>query len=308
MSSPSRPQLPTMMHAPTMLRTFHYGAKPDSCAYLQPAYQSSLPQQILNPFLQPTPRIAGAPSLNYELLFHESGGAFEPVGDPYSDKTSQMSNLAVEKPPGDGYNWRKYGQKQVKGGEFPHSYYKCTAAKCDVKKQVERSFDGNIKEIIYKGEHNHQPSQNRRGEEGGYDDDDTESKFENSSVSNDEDEDGTAINEGDSKSSPKINRDTESVESTSQRMLVLQTISETDLLDDGHKWRKYGQKYVKGNNHPRSYYKCTNVGCNVRKRVERSKKDPKAALTTYEDKHNHDVPKARSTSHNTVSAEPASDN
>nr|CAD1819458.1 unnamed protein product [Ananas comosus var. bracteatus] len=243
-------------------------AKPDSCAYLQPAYRSSLPQQILNPFLQPTLRIAGAPSPNYKLLFHESGGAFEPVGDPYSDKTSQMSNLAVEKPPGDGYNWRKYG---------------------------------------------HQPSQKRQGEEGGYDDDDTESKFENSSVSNDDDEDGTAINEGDSKSGLKINRDTESVESTSQRItttprVVLQTISETDLLDDGYKWRKYGQKYVKGNNHPRSYYKCTNAGCNVRKRVERSKKDPKAVLTTYEDKHNHDVPKARSTSHNTVSAEPASDN
>lgn len=55
----------------------------------------------------------------------------------------------------DGYYWRKYGQKQVKGSECPRSYYKCTQPKCVVRKMVERSFDGNIVEIIYKGNHNH---------------------------------------------------------------------------------------------------------------------------------------------------------
>lgn len=55
----------------------------------------------------------------------------------------------------DGYNWRKYGQKQVKGSEYPRSYYKCTQPKCQVKKKVERSHDGQITEIIYKGAHNH---------------------------------------------------------------------------------------------------------------------------------------------------------
>lgn len=33
--------------------------------------------------------------------------------------------------------------------------------------------------------------------------------------------------------------------------IVLQTRSEVDLLDDGYKWRKYGQKVVKGTQHPR---------------------------------------------------------
>lgn len=61
----------------------------------------------------------------------------------------------------DGYNWRKYGQKQVKGSEYPRSYYKCTHPSCPVKKKIERSLNGQIEGIIYRGEHNHpkpQPS------------------------------------------------------------------------------------------------------------------------------------------------------
>lgn len=71
---------------------------------------------------------------------------------------SQRSLLATssgDRPSYDGYNWRKYGQKQVKGSEFPRSYYKCTNPNCPVKKKVERSLDGQIAEIVYKGEHNH---------------------------------------------------------------------------------------------------------------------------------------------------------
>lgn len=33
--------------------------------------------------------------------------------------------------------------------------------------------------------------------------------------------------------------------------IIIQTTSEVDLLDDGYRWRKYGQKAVKGNPHPR---------------------------------------------------------
>ncbi|KAL0306287.1 UNVERIFIED_CONTAM: putative WRKY transcription factor 20 [Sesamum radiatum] len=77
--------------------------------------------------------------------------------------------------------------------------------------------------------------------------------------------------------------------------VVVQTVSEVDILDDGYRWRKYGQKVVRGNPNPRSYYKCTNAGCPVRKHVERASHDPKAVITTYEGKHNHDVPTARNT-------------
>lgn len=67
----------------------------------------------------------------------------------------------------DGYNWRKYGQKQVKGSENPRSYYKCTYPNCPTKKKVERSQDGQITEIVYKGTHNHPKPQSTRRNSGG---------------------------------------------------------------------------------------------------------------------------------------------
>ena len=33
--------------------------------------------------------------------------------------------------------------------------------------------------------------------------------------------------------------------------VVVQTLSEVDILDDGYRWRKYGQKVVRGNPNPR---------------------------------------------------------
>jgi WRKY transcription factor 2 len=47
----------------------------------------------------------------------------------------------------------------------------------------------------------------------------------------------------------------------------------------------------------RSYYKCTHPGCSVRKHVERASHDLKSVITTYEGKHNHEVPAARNSGH-----------
>ncbi|KAG8365211.1 hypothetical protein BUALT_Bualt18G0080800 [Buddleja alternifolia] len=289
----------------------------------------------------------------------------EPPEDDGGDQRSNGDPHFGGAPAEDGYNWRKYGQKQVKGSEYPRSYYKCTHPNCPVKKKVERSHEGHITEIIYKGAHNHpKPPPNRRsglGPTNGLGD--SQSEFEqngpgangdliwstmqkgenleatssgplgqeynngatlraryepldgvdrSSTFSNDEDDDDRVTH-----GSASLGYDGEGDESESKRRrieayasemsgntraireprVVVQTTSEVDILDDGYRWRKYGQKVVKGNPNPRSYYKCTSPGCNVRKHVERACHDLKSVITTYEGKHNHDVPAARNSSH-----------
>ncbi|KAG8078340.1 hypothetical protein GUJ93_ZPchr0007g5752 [Zizania palustris] len=257
--------------------------------------------------------------------FHATSSEMAPQvlcgGGGYSQQQSQRRSSD------DGYNWRKYGQKQVKGSENPRSYYKCTYPSCPTKKKVERSLDGQITEIVYKGAHIHAKPQNkRRGsgagsaapqvlQSGG---DVSEHSFggisattpENSSASIGEDEIGVGSpragnaggdefddDEPDSKRWRK-DGDGEGISMAGNRTVkeprvVVQTMSDIDILDDGYRWRKYGQKVVKGNPNPRSYYKCTTAGCPVRKHVERASHDLRAVITTYEGKHNHDVPAAR---------------
>lgn len=62
----------------------------------------------------------------------------------------------------DGYTWRKYGQKHVKGSNFPRSYYKCTQQNCPVRKKVECAPNGQVIEIVYNGGHNHPKTQHLR--------------------------------------------------------------------------------------------------------------------------------------------------
>lgn len=55
----------------------------------------------------------------------------------------------------------------------------------------------------------------------------------------------------------------------------------------------------------RSYYKCTYTGCPVRKHVERACHDLRAVITTYEGKHNHDVPAPRGSGSYAVNRPPS---
>ncbi|KAI3695184.1 hypothetical protein L1987_78173 [Smallanthus sonchifolius] len=236
----------------------------------------------------------------------------------------------------DGYNWRKYGQKVVKGSEFPRSYYKCTHPNCEVKKIFERSFTGKITEIVYKGTHDHpKPQSTRRlnagaltsiheditdkilsitGQTGISANSQNITPEPSPRRSNDDHIDGGAAQLNcpsdeveDDPYSKRRRTDfgvldvTPVLKPIREPRVVVQTISEVDILDDGYRWRKYGQKVVRGNPNPRSYYKCTSVGCPVRKHVERASHDPKAVITTYERKHNHEVPIARNGSHDVAS-------
>ncbi|XP_031492182.1 probable WRKY transcription factor 34 [Nymphaea colorata] len=297
--------------------------------------------------------------------------------DDDGDKETSFAPASVGVSSEDGYNWRKYGQKQVKSSEFPRSYYKCTHTNCQVRKKIERAHDGHITEIIYKGAHNHpKPPPSRRSlgalaaiEDAVLDRQDqglhetaesqpvwkgnqletaagsqdwkadssemtslapstdfcnqsisaqsrsfghhemTDAPEISSTLSGGDDDDEMATNfsmslgdEGDEDEleSKRRKKDGCAVDAamTSRGIreprVVVQTTSEVDILDDGYRWRKYGQKVVKGNPNPRSYYKCTSPGCPVRKHVERASHDLKSVITTYEGKHNHDVPAARS--------------
>ncbi|KAG2263138.1 hypothetical protein Bca52824_070217 [Brassica carinata] len=233
-------------------------------------------------------------------------------------------------PEDDGYNWRKYGQKLVKGSEYPRSYYKCTHPNCEVKKKVERSREGHITEIIYVKAHNHpQPTANRRsgtGPSGAGDNmqiDGTEqevfagsmqvqsgTQFGYGGVATDaffkDEEDSTSHMsvslgyDGQADESERKRRKLEmsgSTRGTREPKVVVKTTSDIDILEDGYRWRKYGQKIVKGNPNPRSYYKCTANGCTVTKHVERASNDLTSVLTTYIGKHTHKVPAARISSH-----------
>ncbi|KAL5767249.1 hypothetical protein ACOSQ2_014032 [Xanthoceras sorbifolium] len=284
----------------------------------------------------------------------------------------------------DGYNWRKYGQKQVKGSEYPRSYYKCTNPNCQVKKVVERSYDGQITEIIYKGVHSHpKPQPTRRplagsalpfdevlekSEGGGlvwrkiedtlkdiklgcewrtdylertssasgvtelseplspptqgkssvgaFESSETPELSSTLATSHDENDDGVTQRsmslgeEAYDEESQSKRRKTESsilesnLASRADREppVVVQIESEVDILDDGYRWRKYGQKVVKGNPNPRSYYKCTSAGCSVKKHVERASHNLKCVIITYEGKHNHEVPASRNNNHVNLSS------
>ncbi|XAR62233.1 hypothetical protein NMG60_11016919, partial [Bertholletia excelsa] len=74
------------------------------------------------------------------------------------------------------------------------------------------------------------------------------------------------------------------------RRIAFRTKSDLEIMDDGFKWRKYGKKKVKSSPNPRNYYKCSNEGCNVKKRIERDREDPSYVITTYEGTHNHESP------------------
>ncbi|KAJ1443866.1 WRKY domain [Sesbania bispinosa] len=273
------------------------------------------------------------------------------------DQKALTSTINGDRPSYDGYNWRKYGQKQVKGSEYPRSYYKCTHPNCPVKKKVERSYDGQIAEIVYKGEHNHPkpqlPKRNSTGTQGSgmmsdgmaqdiwsnnnqsernegnegriQNQNDTGlsvhsayhvkapqpndsvligainaggGNLENSCGLSGECEEGSKGFEAEEdeprskrrKNENQSNEAAVSEEGLAEPRVVTQSSIDSEILGDGFRWRKYGQKVVKGNPYPRSYYRCTNIKCNVRKHVERAIDDPKSFVTTYEGKHNHEMP------------------
>ncbi|KAL8145570.1 hypothetical protein AgCh_003648 [Apium graveolens] len=217
---------------------------------------------------------------------------------PYAQEGIGRSKLP-EKPSDDGFNWRKYGQKLVRGNQFVRSYYKCTFPTCPAKKQVERSHEGNITDINCRGNHEHpKPQQSPRkpvsvqartpensslvGIEVPRSEDETtnihkekphqivlvetpkplhvqasldvmefsasKSNKAKDRVDHDGDRDSKRRKRESSISGDNLasaNRE------NGESRIVIQTTSLVDIVNDGYRWRKYGQKLVKGNSNPR---------------------------------------------------------
>ncbi|TVU50617.1 hypothetical protein EJB05_01997, partial [Eragrostis curvula] len=59
-------------------------------------------------------------------------------------KKQHSTSLVTSTPDFDGYQWRKYGQKQIEGAMYPRSYYRCTWSAeqgCPAKRTVQRNDD-----------------------------------------------------------------------------------------------------------------------------------------------------------------------
>ncbi|XVE71139.1 hypothetical protein DITRI_Ditri10aG0126300 [Diplodiscus trichospermus] len=301
--------------------------------------QSSVPPSSL-PQLSPTSSTRGIPSspiptLPEKILSDQKVNGVS-VPEANQKKSSNLKTVSVvpilKTPVSDGYNWRKYGQKQVKSPKGSRSYYKCTFSDCRAKKIECADHTGHIIEIVNKGMHSHEPPwKNNLARE---------SKIVSSAVHvsrnilteqpsripNDSDRSTsskesvpeTTVNperkrqsssgsegSGDVQVKEELLRESEpkkrmkksngvcggSVLKTGKKSkFVVHAAGDVGISGDGYRWRKYGQKMVKGNPNPRNYYRCTSAGCPVRKHIETAVDNTNAIIITYKGVHDHDMP------------------
>ncbi|KAL6313890.1 hypothetical protein AAG906_010309 [Vitis piasezkii] len=214
-----------------------------------------------------------------------------------SDQKGIGPSAVVERSSEDGYNWRKYGQKHVK--------------------LFERAHDGQIVEIIYKAHDHPKPQPSRRYASGAILQEERPDKVssligrdvtqhiwpdgpqstpmapELSPVAaNDDVVEGAILDEVDEDDPLSKRRKMEIggidvtpvVKPIREPRVVVQTLSEVDILDDGYRGANMGRK-------------CARMLDALLGSMWRASHDPKAVITTYEGKHNHDVPTARTNSH-----------
>ncbi|GER43337.1 WRKY DNA-binding protein 32 [Striga asiatica] len=200
------------------------------------------------------------------------------------------SRRAVQKI-SDGYNWRKYGQKLVKSPEGSRSYYRCTFFDCYAKKIEFCDSSRRLIETVYRSQHNHDPLQKLNctnesvpalpvGPVSGDNDSfrpvicsndpvkdnklkqsmpGTNEMPEKKHESSDSDETTEAnmeeyIDEAECRKRHERNSagDMESPSKSGKKpKYVVHAAGDMGISGDGYRWRKYGQKTVKGNPHPR---------------------------------------------------------
>lgn len=182
-------------------------------------------------------------------------------------KRTPTSHAPVHK---DGFKWRKYGQKHVKGNIYPRNYYKCTVPDCPARKYVEILVDRDGVEsesVDYVNEHIHPPPNSSKIIVTSQDELKFVVKNHSQSIYD--------------KDIPKYVPD--------DQRFVIECRGYIDYGADGYSWKKYGQKNIKGAFKPRQYYKCTYPKCNVKKQIESY--TCTHIVITYDGKHQH-LPKS----------------
>ncbi|KAL0310962.1 UNVERIFIED_CONTAM: putative WRKY transcription factor 20 [Sesamum angustifolium] len=201
------------INAPCTLQ--HSPAPPALIAHEQPSSQECGVSAPMG--MHASPLCSTCDELNEEVC------SYSDIQVSSSGQNDGIFPLTADRTSHDGYNWRKYGQKLVKGSEFPHSYYNVhilpARAKC-------------LSNFV--------PGKQKEGLNG--------SGSQIHGVNND-------VDEGDSFAKRRKMEDnldfTPVTKPIREPRVVVQTASVVDILDDGYRWRKYGQKVVRGNPNPR---------------------------------------------------------
>ncbi|XWS72632.1 hypothetical protein CRYUN_Cryun02cG0056700 [Craigia yunnanensis] len=310
------------------------GAEAPAQNQLQSVSPTSLPQPSPTSVAQGISS-AHTPTLPEQSLSDQNINCAS-VPEANQQKSSNLKMVSVvpivKTPVSDGYNWRKYGQKQVKSPKGSRSYYKCTFSDCRAKKIECSDYTGHVIEIVNKGMHSHEPSRKNNFTR--------ESKILSSAVPvsrnivteqsiiipNDSDPSTsskdsvpeTTVNlerkrqsssGSDGNGDVQVKEELLSEPEQKKRMkkgnavcsgsvlktgkkpkFVVHAAGDVGISGDGYRWRKYGQKMVKGNPNPRNYYRCTSAGCPVRKHIETAVDNTNAVIITYKGVHDHDMP------------------
>ncbi|KAK2650098.1 hypothetical protein Ddye_017587 [Dipteronia dyeriana] len=112
--------------------------------------------QFISTFTNISPR-SDTSGLDYKDQCHKHVYKKRKTMPQWTEQVKVCSGTGLEGPLDDGYCWRKYGQKDILGANFPRGYYRCThrhAQGCLATKQVQRSDeDPSIFEVTYRGRH-----------------------------------------------------------------------------------------------------------------------------------------------------------
>ncbi|KAF9681311.1 hypothetical protein SADUNF_Sadunf06G0212900 [Salix dunnii] len=264
-----------------------------------------------------------------------------------------LPRVVMDAPFADGYNWRKYGQKSVKGSKNSRSYYRCVHSICNAKKKVQHCCQsGRVVDVVYIGDHNHDAPHRKcirvissaKPTVGSQIADPSVQKLdqldisvcsadgrrsslhvpesEQQSSSSSNGNVGARIEEknsddfapravGPQQNNPcgiacsgvqekHVNWSTSRIKERSAALpvpvlkkepeIAVHAVPDEASSNDGYRWRKYGQKMLKGNSFIRSYYRCTSSECPARKHVERAVGEATSTTITYEGKHDHVMP------------------